>query len=548
MDIVAAQATSFALDALYVMRQAAFMMKQTARAVGVAVGATPALKSLGTRKTVAVAAFSVFVAVAAVALCVVFEDVSEELPADCPAPAGVRAREPLVGGPINLLALASEGKDGDDWTEDAKQVLQTCAKWEAPPGVSPALDELRAQLECHSNYLGTLTDTQEIVQESVTLNERTRSVLAAVQATSERCEASVNRLQKFRRNAPEKPGDAIVALSGLAGFEAPASEAADALGTVTTVLQKQMDTGDFDAEDIMYEVPPLRIKFRSCLLRAAKDARSVAQSLPRESALTLRAQRCRPDMLVPLDRLAFKEAEGDADPGVIFNAGLLKSEIAVTMTATPFFGKMVPATSLSLEDARGLLAPSDLVLAEQMFLQGLKASVGPDETEKAALSAIRLCQHAKFLMDAGADAAAEWRYRAGAELAAKHGRDKLASHTYGQLSYFLNQRGRSDLALDSANEAMSLGSDPLASYLQVTLRMSLGELRSAEQVKEAARQLLSIDGRLPSKALEENRAAAYSNMALWNKVSVTETVESCLALGDVANVLICFLGKVAYMA
>eukprot|EP00929_Paragymnodinium_shiwhaense_P014437 TRINITY_DN122341_c0_g1_i1.p1 TRINITY_DN122341_c0_g1~~TRINITY_DN122341_c0_g1_i1.p1 ORF type:complete len:588 (+),score=158.40 TRINITY_DN122341_c0_g1_i1:120-1766(+) len=548
MDIVAAHATNIALDVIYMMRQGSTLAKQALQAAGAAAAGTTVAKSLGPRKTALVAAFSVLVTVAAVLLALFLEETHDEIPADCPAPAGMRAREPIVDGPIHLLALAEEAKSGDDWTEAAKETLQKCVRWEAAAGATVAVDELRAQLECHSMYLGTIDDTQTIVQESVTLNERTRTVLAAVQATSQKCEAFVNRLQGLRRNAPEKPGDAIVALSGLAGFEAPASDAAAALGTVTTVLEKQIQAGDWDAEDAMYEVPPLRIKFRSCLLKAAKDARSVAQSLPRNNAMTMRAQQCRPDMLVPLEQLAFAQAEGDADPGVVFNAGLLKSEIAVAPTATPFFGKVMPITSLTIADARGLVVPRDLALAEQMLLQGVQASMGPDETEKAALSAIRLCQHAKFLMDMGFDAASEWRYRAGAELAAKHGRDKLASHTFGQLSYFLSQRGKDDLALEAATEAMGLGSDPLASYLQVMLRMSLGELRTADQVKDAARQLITIDGKLPSRALEETRTATYNNLALWNKVSMTESSENCLELGDVANVLICLLGKVAYMA
>merc|ERR1719487_1371101 len=241
----------------------------------------------------------------------------------------------------------------------------------------------------------------------------------------------------------------------------------------------------------MYEVPPLRIKFRSCLLKATKDARAIAQSLPLSHPSTTRAQRCRPNMLVGLEMLAFQEAEKDADPGVVFNAGLLMSEVGVTPMATPFFGAPKSAgTQLSLQqDTNGFAVPRELAMAEEMLLAGVQASVGPDETEKAALSAIRLCQHARFLTDVGSDDAVHWRYRAGAELAVKHGRDKLASHAFGQLSYFLSRRGKDHLALEAANEAMAVGSDPLACYLQVMLRMSLGELRTAEQVRDAARQL-----------------------------------------------------------
>lgn len=543
-------ATNVANDTVYLLKTMTQLGKEAilrgASFVGQAVAHTSLVKSLGPKKSAAVASFATAMCLAAV-FVVVLEDFSDERPADCPAHAGLKPRLRIAGGPISLLEQAQKANAGGDWSSEGKESLEKCVRWQAPAGANMPLDELRAQIECHSLFVGTLKDNQLTLEESGALNERTRSILHAVHATNDKCDAFTSRLSSVKKTASDKPSEAIVALSGLAGFETEASNAASALQTVSSVLEQQMMAGDWDAEDMMYEIAPMRIKFRSCLLKAAKDSRAVAQALA-GSPQAERAQRCRPDMLVGLEKLAFAEAEQDTDPGVLFSSGLLMSEVGVAPAGTPFFGRPTQSQPALTQDAKGLVVPRQIAESEEMLLQGLQASIGPDETEKAALSAIRLCQHAKFLMDTNHEAAVEWRYRAGAALATRHGRDKLAAHTFGQLSYFLHQRGKDDIALEAANEAMEMGNDPLASYLQVALRLNLGHLRTVEQVRDAKEQLVDAQGKLPSKLLEDARSATYSNLVMWNKISATGSSEKCLEMADAAEIMICMLGKAAYNA
>lgn len=143
------------------------------------------------------------------------------------------------------------------------------------------------------------------------------------------------------------------------------------------------------------------------------------------------------------------------------------------------------------------------------------------------------------------DSAAEWRYRAAAELAALHRRQKLASHALGRLGYFLTLRGRKEEALESAGQALDHGEeDPLAQYLQASLRRSLGELRTTEEVEFAEKQLSSVAGKLPSKTLEDQRAVAHGELGWWRLVA-TEGLQVCLRAWDAAQMLICvFCGLV----
>lgn len=552
MDVIALHAQSAMEDTIYMGRQLYSLVQEGGIALFTVVGGSPFMKKmrakLGPRKFAAVISAAIVLTFLVFVFILVFDE--EPMQASCPA----QLRQPrgtIPHGPTQLLALAQEAKGNGSWNPSSKQILRQCAKWEPAQGVAPPIQELRAQLEGHDTLVATMADDEdeaaEMAMEGLALVERTRHVLGLIVEMSDQCDTMLGKLHAIRRadTASLNPSEAIVALSGLAGFEKHAREAMSTLKTLTDILETRVEAGDWDAEDSMHEVPPVRIRFRGCLLKCVREARAISVALPQASPATKRAQQCRPDLLVPAEQLAFQEAEKEVDPGVVFSAGLLMSEVSVTVGQTPLFGAPKDDTEM-LEDAQGILVPRGIALGEQKLLQGFQASFGPDETERAALSAIRLCQHAKFLMQMGADSAAEWRYRAGAELAGKHGRDKLASHSLAQLSYFLSVRGRGETALQVANEAMTIGFDPLASYLQVAMRMDLGVIRTEEETRSAADQLMAVVGKLPMRHLEEQRTATHSNLLAWQEVSETGSFASCFSLGDAAQMLICLASRVAY--
>lgn len=555
MDVVVLHVQSAAEDTIYLARQIWAFVREGFLALFTVVGGSPYMKklraSLGPRK------FAAFIATVTVTTLLVFAFVLvyDELPAppSCPA----QRVQPVVSirdGPVQLLLRAHEAKGNGSWNPSSKEILRQCAKWEPAQGSAAPLPELRAQLEGHDSLLATMTgqnedELGEAAMEALALVDRTRTALGLIVEMSDQCDTMLGKLHSIRRadTASLNPTEAIVALSGLAGFEKHAREALTTLKTLTDILEQRVEAGDWDAEDSMHEIPPIRIKFRGCLLKCVREARAISGSLPMASSVAQRAQQCKPELLVKAEQLAFAEAESEVDPGVTFSAGLLMSEVSVSSAETPLFGAARSDTSDLVEDAQGMLVPRGISIAEKKLLQGYQASFGPDETERAALRAIRLSQHAKYLMQIGSDSAAEWRYRAGAELAGKHGRDKLASHSLAQLSYFLSNRGQGETALQVANEAMNISSDPLASYLQVTLRTDQGLIRTDQEARAAADQLMAVGGKLPMKHLEDARVATHSNMLVWQEVSESESFGSCFEMGDAAQVLICLAGRVAYM-
>jgi len=177
---------------------------------------------------------------------------------------------------------------------------------------------------------------------------------------------------------------------------------------------------------------------------------------------------------------------------------------------------------------------------------GEEASTGADMGDRAAVRALRLYQHAKMLALKHHDSAAEWRYHAAAKLAAEHRRQKLASHALGRLSYFLSLRGRKEEALEVSAKSLQYGEeDPLAVYLQASLRRSLGELKTNEDVEAAEKQLSAVAGKLPSKALEDQRAAAYSDLTWWRLVA-TEGLHHCFRAWDAAQMLVCIFSGIVF--
>jgi len=230
-------------------------------------------------------------------------------------------------------------------------------------------------------------------------------------------------------------------------------------------------------------------------------------------------------MLEKFQALVLRDAAEAKDAATLFALGLYYSDIGLASeqgkSRAPLFGAgPQPLSTWTSEpnwlaDAGGSHAPSDIVEAEELMLAGEEASIGADRSDRGAARALRLYQHGKMLALKHHDSAAEWRYRAAAVLGSSHRRQKLAAHALGRLGYFLSLRGRQEEALEAATAALKQEEDPLSQYLQVSLRRSLGILTTSEEVHSAERQLSSVAGKLPSKTLEDQRAAAHAELGWW---------------------------------
>jgi len=236
--------------------------------------------------------------------------------------------------------------------------------------------------------------------------------------------------------------------------------------------------------------------------------------------------------------------------------GLYYSDIGLAAeqgkSQVPLFGsgaqpvKSWGSESIWAADAGDTHAPSEIVQAEALMLAGEQKSEDSHRSDRGAARALRLYQHAKMLALKHHDGAAEWRYVAAAELAATHRRQQLAAHALGRLGYFLSLRGRKEEALEASAKALEHGKDDaLALYLQASLKRTLGELQTTEQILVAERQLSVVAGKLPSKILEDQRAAAHAELGWWRLVA-TEGLQVCLGAWDAAQMLICFLGGLAF--
>jgi len=111
---------------------------------------------------------------------------------------------------------------------------------------------------------------------------------------------------------------------------------------------------------------------------------------------------------------------------------------------------------------------------------------------------------------------------------------------------FLSLRRREQDALNAADEALKLAPEPVAKLLQVTLRRKLGELRTDEEVRMAEKTLIEIEGKIPLRTLEEQRATAVADLAVWRKVADNGKISTCLELVDAARMLTCVIGRLAF--
>jgi len=525
-------------DTYFVARRLCTLACYGSRNLGSSLQATAAKKIGGDRRKLvgAVAAcFAVIILVAAIAI-----ESYEGTPVyNCPTQVATKIQ--VEEGPVLHLKLA---RKLDTSPVDQRDQLEQCRQWQPAPQTVTPLEQLRAQLECHAMTLEA--HGGEAPDETLAFVERARSALGAVHGISQRCEAVHGKLQSISRAgaASRKPAEAIVALGGLAGFEKFARDASSTLKLVDDLLLQQ--NSSHDMSEVTQRYSPLRIAFRGCILRVVRMARTISQALPSASPAVQRVQQCKPEMLAGLERLALADAELDSDPGVRFGAGLLISDQCIAPANIPFFG--APSADLSeLEvDAQGYHVARGLVVSEKMLLEGLEAADAPDRSDRSKACLMRLAKHAKFLADKNQYSAAEWRYRSGAEIAKTHGHDQMAASSLAQLSYFLSMFGKQEPALEAATDALQYGDDSLANYLQATMRLSLGELRSEDQVNAAVQQLKAVEGKLPSQTLEATRVSIVDKLESLRIAADAPEFASCLALGDAAQMLSCFIGRLVY--
>lgn len=492
------------------------------------------------------------------------------------------AQAPAAGSPSDLLAQARATKEASTDASAAWSLLESCVVWAPAEGEAPA-SELHAQLQCNRLLIESGATTREAALALLARSRQLAQKLSAlhdldagIQRQSQvefagvahsafqlNCRAVADELLSSRRAktpgavaegarpARTTPAALMLALRSLKRLEAPYRET---LAAAKQALQSFEVVSD--AANQHQELNTWLGADRACAMQALQQGRLTAVALPRSSPSVRKIMQCRPRMLTEFQQLALTEATEAKDAATMFNLGLYYSDVGMAEEDkplhVPLFGPDVrPVNALSSEptwaaDAGGTHAPSRISEAEELMLKGEEASPETERGDRAAARALRLYQHAKMLALKHHDSAAEWRYEASAKLAAMHRRQQLAAHALGRLSYFLSLRGRRDEALESAMKALEhVGEDALAQYMQVSLRRTLGLMTTTEEVLSAETKLSLVAGRLPSKQLEDQRAAACAELMWWRTVA-TDGLQVCYKAWDAAQTLICVMSGLIF--
>jgi hypothetical protein len=467
--------------------------------------------------------------------------------------------------PSELLARAHVAADRVDGSNEGLEVLEACAEWspvaDADGQPFAAASELHAQLGCIDRLLNSGSIALEA---SSSLLSRSRKLMADLRSRKDdttvamrsevewasithaafqlRCKAVIGDITAAAQRVKTAKGGAIAAAV------APALAALQNLKRLEAPLTETLEAyiGDAGNETLGSD--------RVCAVQALQEGRSLALMLPKNAPSLRKMLICRPRMLGAFEDFVVRSAMQAPDAATRFALGLYFSDIGLAsgqgQASAPLFGTGPLSRSWSssevwAEDAEGSHAPGELVEAEALLLDGETMSIDSEKGDRGATRALRLYQHAKMLALKHHDSAAEWRYLAAAKLASTHRREKLAAHALARLGYFLSLRARKPEALEIIDEAMKHGNDPLAQYLQASLRRSLGELKSNEDVTTAETQFSSVAGQLPSKLLEEQRAAAHAQITWWRQVG-TQGLQVCFQAWDAAQFLICMFCGMLY--
>eukprot|EP00928_Gymnodinium_smaydae_P097247 TRINITY_DN8763_c0_g2_i1.p1 TRINITY_DN8763_c0_g2~~TRINITY_DN8763_c0_g2_i1.p1 ORF type:complete len:563 (-),score=111.51 TRINITY_DN8763_c0_g2_i1:54-1742(-) len=477
----------------------------------------------------------------------------------------------LPHGPAVFLKRAQQAQGfemGQPWKPEAEEHLIQCSEWKPVlESILPPLSEARAQLMCRNALLSPswLEEGNDVATpSSEALISHVGANLGSVNGIVRQCQAMQGELRKMRGQAVTSSQRSrselspVAMLDRVATLEVPVREALQTLHRLSAVLSN--DSSDvLNAE--LGTATSLRVALRVCLVDTVREARLVADKLPRNrkaTALHSRVCNSAPAKLADLERFSILEANAESDAGVVFGGGLLLSHAAMSSKDVPMFDDSVSDLDIGLnlaavDDAdigSETSVPRTLLMAEALLLRGFEASEGEAErVKKASSRAGVLAYHAKFLMELGEgwEKAAELRYRAASTLARQHGRDKLAAHSLAQLGYFLSLRGLSEEALVAAEEAASIeADDPLATYLRATLRLSTGAVRTDEAALAVKSDLEAVKGRLPNPSTEADLMTSLTVLEKWFPVARSETLGVCFSLGDVAEILACLAAKLVY--
>jgi hypothetical protein len=277
------------------------------------------------------------------------------------------------------------------------------------------------------------------------------------------------------------------------------------------------------------------------LLSALLQARQLARDFQDNSNIR-RASACYPDLLAGIEAFVLGE-ESNLES---LRFGLYWSQLA--LDDAPFFGTSAMRGSPLVLDAWGSRVPQPVAKAEKLMLATKCESLEPSQAKEVAL---RLREHAQVFL-ATVDAvpvSTEVRYRAGAQCAADAGLPKVASQLLARLAYFMSLRARHSDALAIVDQALLHAHDPLAGHLQASLRLSLGELRTDEDVRDAVFKLESAAGRMPPLGqLEQQRADLHSKLSFWGSIAASGGgIRGCFEqIGDAALLAICVVCRLIY--
>jgi len=495
------------------------------------------------------------------------------------AEARVRAQNDLAGPPAaanpqaHLAQAHAVEKDvlTAETTEAATEsdmvrrgALAACVAWEAAD--APSVAELFAQLECQGELVETgkavRSDAAAIAaagRETVRLlrvagaadvPELTNTWGAAQVewaritqgALESECTGRYDEIRVFRKsNVSVKK--AITLLRSLQKLMEPFQESLAAFRHADAHLAAKAAAGNVDAGDELAELRESQGAVLASLIQLLQESRIFAQSLPRSDEALRSAIRCDPEPLAGLEALALRTTGESKEAVAIFAVGGYWSELAVAEErAAPFFASRPEPTWVA--SGGGFHIPDDMALAEDYLLRAEEATLGSLEGDRAASRALRLYHHAKTLALKHHDAAAEWRYRESAQVAASFNRKKLAAHSLTRLGYLFFLRSRHQEAAETVEEALTHFQDPLAVYLQVKLARGAGELSTEDQLMAAEQRLLANAGKMPSAVLEEEREREHASFKWW-RIVTEGGLRNCLDAGDAAQFFICvFSGMV----
>jgi len=381
---------------------------------------------------------------------------------------------------------------------------------------------------------------------------RAQELLPKAESMVIRCGSVAAQIDKLRLDNI-KPDDATVAQAvksfhALRELEEPFRATVSQLTAVmqglnTTVAELSHEEGQAEADGMMEQSYVMRSAARDCLLGAVRRAHALSMHLARSPLQGETPFNCAEGLLTNVETLALAESAEEDDADLMFILGLYWSEASTSGAKTPCFADTLNRGALA-RDAHGVYAPRGIVRAEELLARAEIESFEDYQPERRSARASQLYEHATFLESEHLDAAAEWRYRDASLLGAQLHRPRLAAHSLARLSAMLMSTSNKKSALAAANEALQFDQDPLALYLQTSLRLSIGAYSTGAELREAARKLKSLAGQLPFDDLEAQRVVWAEELALWDAVG-EGGLSACLALGDVAKIMICIVGRFA---